>query len=105
MTAAIGSSARADLDDLRPPARREARRPRLSSAKLTMVALCAPSVFLLVLINGYPFVYAGIQSVHDGTLLTSGHTVGLTNYHTELTSDAFWAAARFTLLFTVVGGF
>jgi multiple sugar transport system permease protein len=70
-----------------------------------MVALVAPSVFLLFLINGYPFVYAGIQSVHNGTLLSPGNTVGLANYHTELTSDAFWAATRFTVLFTVVGVF
>jgi multiple sugar transport system permease protein len=106
MTAAIGSSAIADVDDIGPPVLPgDGRRPRMTSAKLTMVALVAPSVFLLLLINGYPFVYAGIQSVHNGTLLTAGNTVGLSNYHTELSSDAFWAATRFTALFTVVGVF
>jgi multiple sugar transport system permease protein len=80
-------------------------RRRFSVGQITLVGLVAPSVLLLVLINGYPFIYAAFQSVHDGSLIESGKYVGLQNYHTTLTSDAFWQAARFTLLFTVVGVF
>jgi multiple sugar transport system permease protein len=83
------------------------RRPRrqISSMKMTMLALVAPSVLLLLLINAYPFIYAAIQSVHNGTLVTSGDFVGFSNYSTTLTSSTFWDAAKFTLLFTVVGVF
>jgi multiple sugar transport system permease protein len=80
-------------------------RRRLTSANLTMLALVAPSVLLLLLINAYPFIYAAFQSVHNGTLISSGSYVGLQNYHTVLTSSAFWQAFRFTLLFTIVGVF
>jgi multiple sugar transport system permease protein len=72
---------------------------------VTLVGLVAPSVLLLILINAYPFIYAAFQSVHNGSLIESGSYVGLDNYRTTLTSDAFWQAARFTLLFTVVGVF
>ena len=60
---------------------------------------------LLILINAYPLVYAAWQSVHDGTLISTGDLVGLSNYTDTLTSPAFWRAARFTVIFTVVGVF
>jgi multiple sugar transport system permease protein len=104
MTTAIGNTA----TDVEPTAvAQPPRRPRrrISSTKMTLVALVAPSVLLLLLINAYPFIYAGIQSVHNGTLVTSGDFVGFENYTTTLTSTAFWDAAKFTLLFTVVGVF
>jgi multiple sugar transport system permease protein len=72
---------------------------------LTMLLLVAPSIFLLLLINGYPLVYALNQSLHKGSLIAAGDFVGLENYVTVLTSDAFWKATRFTLVFTVVGVF
>src|SRR5664279_1806464 len=80
-------------------------RKRLSAAKLTLVGLIAPSILLLTLINAYPFIYAAFQSVHNGDLINSGSFVGLKNYSATFSSDAFWQAARFTLLFTVVGVF
>jgi multiple sugar transport system permease protein len=80
-------------------------RRRFSHGEMTLVGLVAPSVLLLILINAYPFIYAAFQSVHNGSLIESGSYVGFQNYHTTLTSDAFWQAARFTLLFTVVGVF
>jgi multiple sugar transport system permease protein len=70
-----------------------------------MLALIAPSIFILILINGYPLVYAGVESLHDGSLVSSGPYVGLSNFHSALTDPQFWQAARFTLLFTVVGTF
>jgi multiple sugar transport system permease protein len=72
---------------------------------MTMLLLVAPSVFLLVLINAYPLVYAAWQSLHSGTLISAGDFVGFSNYTETLTSPAFWKAVRFTLIFTVVGVF
>jgi multiple sugar transport system permease protein len=71
----------------------------------TMVALVAPSVFLVILINAYPLVYAAIQSLHNGSLIATGDLVGISNYTNTLTSADFWNAAWFTVLFTVVGVF
>lgn len=65
----------------------------------------APSLFLLLLINLYPVIYAGWQSLRDGSLIDAGDFVGLENYVKVLTDPTFWAAARFTLIFTLVGVF
>ncbi|TDO51637.1 multiple sugar transport system permease protein [Kribbella sp. VKM Ac-2527] len=81
------------------------RRPRLTSVRVTMLLLVTPSAFLLLLITAYPLGYAAFQSVHDGTLITGGSYVGLSNYGNTLTSAAFWDAAKFTVVFTVVGVF
>ena len=70
-----------------------------------MLLLVVPSLILVVLINAYPVVYAIGQSLHDGTLISTGTFVGLQNYKDELTSPDFWAAARFTLIFTIAGVF
>jgi multiple sugar transport system permease protein len=65
----------------------------------------APSLFLLLLINLYPVIYAGWLSLRDGSLIDAGDFVGLENYVKVLTDPTFWAAARFTLIFTLVGVF
>ena len=75
------------------------------NAKFTLLLLVLPSLFLLVLINLYPFIYAFFQSLHDGSLIATGPFVGLQNYTDVMTSPAFWKAAWFTLIFTVVGVF
>ncbi|WP_432563070.1 carbohydrate ABC transporter permease [Kineococcus sp. SYSU DK003] len=77
----------------------------LNRGGLTLLLLVAPSVFLLLLINAYPLVYAASQSVHKGSLIATGDFVGLENYVNVLRSEAFWKATRFTLLFTLVGVF
>ena len=81
------------------------RRRRLSPASATLLVLVAPSVILLVLINAYPLIYGAFQSVHDGSLISTGDYVGLSNFTDTLTSPAFWKAVRFTLIFTIVGVF
>lgn len=68
----------------------------------TIGVLVLPSVLLLLLINAYPLAYAAFQSLHDGTLITSGDFVGIKNYGKVLTGPAFWSAVRFTVVFTVV---
>ena len=87
----------------RPPRQTGNKRP--SRGALTMLLLVAPSVILLVLINGYPLVYAASQSLHKGSLIITGEFVGVQNYTDVLTRPAFWNAARFTLVFTLVGVF
>jgi multiple sugar transport system permease protein len=82
------------------------RKSKLSSqTRKTFFWLLLPSVVLLILIHGYPLVYAGIQATHNGSLLDTGEFVGLDNFATVLASEAFWKAARFTLIFTIVGVF
>ncbi|MFF4357689.1 carbohydrate ABC transporter permease [Streptomyces sp. NPDC001604] len=82
------------------------RRGRLGAQTTrTFFWLVLPSVLLLVLIQGYPLVYAAIQATHNGSLTDSGSFVGLDNFIDVLGSRAFWKAAQFTLVFTVVGVF
>src|SRR6478752_10145770 len=82
------------------------RKSKLSAqATRTFFWLLLPSVVLLVLIHGYPLIYAAVQATHDGDLLQTGNFVGVQNFTTVLTSPAFWKAAQFTLWFTIVGVF
>jgi multiple sugar transport system permease protein len=76
-----------------------------AQTRRTYSTLIIPSVVLLVLINAYPLVVAAFQSVHNGSLISDGSYVGLENYVAVLTSQAFWKATRFTVIFTVVGVF
>ncbi|MEV7391331.1 sugar ABC transporter permease [Streptomyces sp. NPDC091215] len=80
-------------------------RRRRSGRGPTMTAMVAPSLILIVLINAYPLVYAAVQATHHGSLITTGPYVGLDNFSTVLSDPAFWRAARFTLVFTLVGVF
>ena len=80
------------------------RRPP-TGGPLTLLLLVAPSVLLLILINGYPLVYAFFQSVRDGSLITSGSFIGLSNYTDVLTQRRFWDSALFTVVFTLVAVF
>lgn len=75
------------------------------SPKATMLLLVVPSLLLVVLINAYPLVYAIGQSLHTGTLISTGAFVGLSNFGSQLTSPDFWAAAEFTVIFTIAGVF
>ncbi|MFL6064696.1 MAG: carbohydrate ABC transporter permease [Friedmanniella sp.] len=64
-----------------------------------------PSLVLLLLLNLYPVIYAGWQSLRNGSLISAGDFVGLDNYIKVLSDPVFWASARFTVIFTVVGVF
>jgi multiple sugar transport system permease protein len=87
----------------RPP---DARPRRVWTPRtLTMIALVLPSIILVLLLNAYPVLYAGVQSIRDGDLISAGSFVGLANYESVLTDPVFWQAARFTLVFTLVGVF
>lgn len=95
----VGSSGRRSED----PAPRKRR--RFSTGAMTLLAFAVPSLVLLLLLNVYPVVYAGIQSLRNGDLVGAGDFVGLNNYVSVLTNPQFWASARFTVIFTVAGVF
>jgi multiple sugar transport system permease protein len=103
MTSAVGTTKQPGGITTPPGPRRAGR--RFDANRVTLVALVAPSVVLLLLINAYPFVSAANQSLHNGSLISAGSFVGLHNYGSVLTSSTFWQAAIFTLIFTVVGVF
>ncbi len=86
---------------------RGGRRPRgrFGGRKATLVAFALPSLVLVVLLNLYPVIYAAFQTVHNGTLISSGDFVGIRNFVDVLTAVSFWRAAGFTLVFTIVGVF
>jgi multiple sugar transport system permease protein len=71
----------------------------------TLFVLVAPSVVLLLIINIYPLFYAAFQSLHNGTLISSGSFVGLSNFADVLTSQDFIHAITFTAIFTFAGVF
>jgi len=105
-TAAGLRRARSGVGAAGPGAGQQPRPKRtLSRGAMTMIALVAPSVILLLLINAYPLVFAFNQSLHRGSLIITGRFVGLDNYTDVLTRPAFWRAARFTVIFTIVGVF
>lgn len=85
------------------PGRAAPRKPGASA--FTLLAFAAPAIVLLVLLNLYPVVYAGYQSLRDGSLISAGDFVGADNYLQVLSSAEFWASARFTVIFTLVGVF
>lgn len=80
------------------------RRPGPRRA-VTFVGLAAPAMLLMIVINAYPVCIAAVQAVHDGDLLDTGRFIGADNFVTALTDPQFWAAARFTLVFTLAGVF
>jgi len=71
----------------------------------TFLLLVLPSLLFLLLLNLYPVIYAGWQSLRNGDLIDAGAFVGFQNYVNVVQEPAFWHAAWFTLVFTVVGVF
>jgi len=71
----------------------------------TFLLLVLPSILFLLLLNLYPVIYAGWQSLRNGDLIDAGAFVGFQNYINVVQQPAFWHAAWFTLVFTVVGVF
>lgn len=89
----------------RAPRAHPRRKRSFGGRKATLIAFAVPSLILLILLNVYPVIFAGIQTVRNGTLISEGEFVGFQNFITVLTASGFWQAARFTLIFTVVGVF
>jgi multiple sugar transport system permease protein len=89
----------------RGPGSPQGKKKKVTAHAWTLVAFAVPSLFLLVLLNLYPVIYAGIQSVRNGDLIEAGDFVGLSNYINVLSNEAFWHSTRFTVVFTIVGVF
>ena len=87
----------------RPLGSRERR--RTFSHSRTFLFFVLPSLILLLLLNVYPVIYAGLQSLRNGDLLSAGNFVGLHNYIAMVQTPAFWHATGFTVVFTLVGVF
>ena len=66
--------------------------------------LCAPAVIVMVLVTGYPIVYAIILSLqkYDLRFPNDRHWVGLNNYIDVLTSTTWWTDFFNTVLITVI---
>ena len=89
-----------------PSSRRRSR--KVGSDAVQFRALASPSLFVLCLIGIYPLFYAVWQSLHSGTLISSGSFVGASNYTAVLSSQTFWSSVTFTVIFTlaaVVGSY
>jgi multiple sugar transport system permease protein len=71
----------------------------------TFLLFALPSLFLLLLLNLYPVIYAGWQSLRNGSLIDAGTFVGFQNYLRVVQESGFWHSALFTVIFTVVGVF
>jgi multiple sugar transport system permease protein len=66
--------------------------------------LCAPAVFLMLLVTAYPIGYAIVLSLRDKDLRfpDEGGFAGLDNYVSVLTSDLWWTVVGNTVFITVV---
>lgn len=66
--------------------------------------LCAPAVIAMILVAGYPIVYAVYLSLqrYDLRFPQLAHFVGLSNYGAVLSSPYWWHALWVTVVITVV---
>jgi multiple sugar transport system permease protein len=66
--------------------------------------LCAPAVFLMLLVTAYPIGYAVVLSLRNVDLRfpDEGGFAGLDNYAAVLSSDLWWSTLSYTLIITVI---
>src|SRR3954469_467387 len=66
--------------------------------------LCAPAVAVMLLVAGFPIIYAFWLSLRRADLRfpNAGEFVGLSNYSTVLTSSTWWTDVGNTLFITVI---
>jgi len=85
-----------------PPKKRVSERTR-EERRLAWL-LCAPAVIAMVLVTGYPIVYAFILSLqrYDLRFPDAREFVGLANYGDVLTSSTWWSAVGTTVIITVI---
>src|SRR3954465_4667332 len=86
-----------------PPAKKKGLTDRARSERRTAWLLCAPAVIVMLLVTGYPIVYAFILSLqkYDLRFPDQKEFVGLSNYVDVLTSSTWWTDAINTLIITV----
>ncbi|MEA2405743.1 MAG: trehalose/maltose transport system permease protein [Thermoleophilaceae bacterium] len=76
---------------------------RARSERKTAWLLCAPAVTVMLLVTGYPILYAVYLSLRKEDLRFPGQSsfVGLANYSDVLTSSTWWSDVFNTLVITV----
>jgi multiple sugar transport system permease protein len=86
-----------------PPRKAGGVTDRAKQERRTGWLLCAPAVIVMLLVTGYPIVYAIVLSLQKFDLRFPGEKsfVGLDNYGDVLTSTTWWADVGHTLIITV----
>jgi multiple sugar transport system permease protein len=76
---------------------------RSRQERRTGLLLCAPAVIVMLLVTGYPVVYAFILSLQkfDLRFPDQKEFVGLSNYRDVLTSSVWWSDVGHTAVITV----
>src|SRR3954469_15219362 len=76
---------------------------RAKAERRTAWLLCAPAVIVMLLVTGYPIVYAIVLSLQKYDLRFPGQKefVGLSNYADVLTSTTWWRDVFNTVVITV----
>src|SRR3954465_3112428 len=86
-----------------PPAKKKGLTDRARQERKTAWLLCAPAVIVMLLVTGYPIVYAIILSLqrYDLRFPDDKEFVGLSNYWEVLSSSVFRVDLFNTLFITV----
>ena len=86
-----------------PPAKKAGLTDRAKAERKLGWLLCAPSVFVMLLVAGFPIVYAFWLSLRRADLRfpDDSEFIGLSNYEAVLTSSTWWKAVESTLIITV----
>jgi multiple sugar transport system permease protein len=98
------STAAADTQQVqRAPGKKKGITDRARSERRTAWLLCAPAVIVMLLVTGYPIVYAVILSLqkYDLRFPAEKKFVGLSNNVDVLTSSTWWTDVVNTLIITV----
>jgi multiple sugar transport system permease protein len=93
--------AAATTDTSAPPAQMT---DRAKDERRLAYLLCAPAVTLMVLVTGFPILYALYLSLQrfDLRFPDQKHWVGLSNYIDVLSSSTWWSDVAVTLVITVI---
>jgi multiple sugar transport system permease protein len=86
-----------------PPAKQTGLTDRAKAERRLGWLLCAPSVFVMVLVAGFPIAYAFWLSLRRADLRfpDDSEFIGLANYEAVLTSSTWWKDVETTLIITV----
>jgi multiple sugar transport system permease protein len=86
-----------------PPAAKKGLTDRARAERKLGWMLCAPAVILMLVVAGFPIVYAFWLSLRRADLRFPNESsfVGLKNYETVLTSSTWWKDVETTLIITV----
>jgi multiple sugar transport system permease protein len=86
-----------------PPAQKAGLTDRAKAERRLGWLLCAPSVFVMVLVAGFPIAYAFWLSLRRADLRfpDDSEFIGLANYEAVLTSSTWWKDVETTLIITV----